>query len=104
MGASNERSLARTLRWRLSPFCRLTWRQLDDEWLVHDAGAGRTHLLDRASAAVLTHIEDGPISSSDLSAWFAGVLDMSPGPALEGALRQVLEGLVAVELLEAESQ
>ncbi len=79
----------------------LSWRSLDGEWLLHDAGAGCTHVLDSVSAAVLGRIESGPVDEADLRVWLAQLLETPDDEALATALRQVLGNLAAIDLIEA---
>lgn len=54
-------------RWQAVAAHLLSWRELDGQWLVHDAGCGQLHLLDPATAAVLSALEEAPGSVSDVA-------------------------------------
>lgn len=89
------------LVWRACTPGGLSWRVLDGECLLHDAGAGRTHLLDAVSAAVLDRIVEQPTSESALRVWLAAELDVPDDAAVHGVLQQALQQLAAIDLVEA---
>lgn len=89
------------LLWRASTPEGLSWRVLDGECLLHDASAGRTHLLDAVSAAVLDRIVEQPSSERALRVWLAAQWDVPDDAAVHGVLQQALQQLAAIDLVEA---
>ncbi len=79
----------------------LHWREVDGEWLVHDAGACQVQLLDTLSAALLDQLQAGPANEPQLLAWMAQATGEADGPALGAALRAALEKLRLAGLIEA---
>lgn len=79
----------------------LHWREVDGDWLVHDAGASQVHLLDTLTAAVLDQLQASPADAAQLLAWAAQATGESDGVALSAALNAALEKLRLAGLIEA---
>jgi PqqD family protein of HPr-rel-A system len=85
---------------RLNPLSELSWRCLDDEWVVFDAGSGQTHQLDAVRAAVLTTIESEPVAPHELLPRLQAEFGFSAGTELAKSIDAMLEEFIAIGLLE----
>lgn len=79
----------------------LHWRELDGDWLVHDAGSCQVHLLDTLTAAVLDQLQVAPADAARLLAWAAQSTGESDAVALAAAVHAALDKLRLAGLIEA---
>ncbi len=86
--------------WRLRPWVRLRWRELDGEHVLHEASSGDVHLLDAASALLLRLLAEDARAEDDLADALAGAAGLGAGAAAREAVRQRLEALAEAGLVE----
>ncbi len=86
--------------WRLRPWVRLRWRELDGEHVLHEASSGDVHLLDAASALLLRLLAEGPRAEGELAAELAAAAGLGAGTDARGAVRERLEALAEAGLVE----
>lgn len=85
-------------RWRVIAPDLLTWRELDAQWLLHDAGSARLHLLDELTVAVLSTLETDAASAAEIARRLAA----DAGQPVDTALvAEAIANLVAVDLVES---
>lgn len=84
--------------WRVVAPDLLSWRELDAQWLLHDAGSARLHILDELTVAVLATLEADAASVVEI----ARRLSAEAGHAVDAALvSQAIANLAAVDLVES---
>lgn len=84
-------------RWRAVAPDVLNWCEIDGQWLLHDAGSARLHLLDDLTAAVLSILEAASASVDEI----AQRLSEASGQRLDGvAVAGVIRNLCHVDLVE----
>ncbi|MEQ6340622.1 MAG: hypothetical protein M3A44_02985 [Gammaproteobacteria bacterium] len=81
--------------WRLLPVRDLSLRRWDDEWVASDAISGDTHLLSLAAGIIVTRLQAGPVTTTDLTAALMGT-DQTEG----GTVQECLDALAALDLIE----
>ncbi|MDT7836204.1 hypothetical protein [Aquabacterium sp. OR-4] len=79
----------------------LHWREVDGEWLVHDAGASQVHLLDALTAAVLDQLQSAPSDAAGLQALLGPAMPEIGPLELASAVEAALAKLRGVGLIEA---
>jgi hypothetical protein len=72
---------------------RLTWRELDGEWLVYQERTALVLTLEPVAAAVVGMLEDGPASCSNLAARLGKALDLPSGVDVNAVTGNVLTPL-----------
>ena len=72
---------------------RLTWRELDGEWLVYQERTALVLTLQPVAAAVVGMLEDGPASSTNLAARLSNALDLPAGVDVNAVIDNVLTPL-----------
>jgi PqqD family protein of HPr-rel-A system len=88
--------------WRLASLVDLHWRRWDEEWVVFDAGSGKTHKIDTLTAVTLMVLESGPASAAAIEAAVARelLLDEEATKGVNSRLVDLLAGLRQAGLAE----
>jgi len=86
--------------WRLRPWVRLRWRELDGEHVLHEVSSGDVHLLDAASALLVRLLGEGARAEAALVDALAGAAGLGSGAAAREAVRERLEALADAGLVE----
>lgn len=100
--------LSTLLKVNTADFClleRLTWRELDGEWLVYQERTALILALEPVAAAVVGMLEDGPADCTSLAARLSDALELPDGVDVNAVVNNVLTplwraGLVARADLE----
>ncbi|MBV9523938.1 MAG: HPr-rel-A system PqqD family peptide chaperone [Alphaproteobacteria bacterium] len=92
------------LIWRTDGAQRYCFRRWGDEFVVHDAASGHTHLLDAVTAETLRLLLGAPLDLAAICARLAGVLGLVQDAAFAAGVRRILERLRKRDLVEIASQ
>ena len=87
--------------WQVSGAGKLHWRCWEGEYVVFNPLSGDTHLLDVVAAGVLMDILDNPSTTGDLVGRAAGFLEVESGEALSSYVKDILQKLDELGLIEA---
>ena len=90
-------------RWRLTvaePFPLRCW---EGDYVVYNSLSGDTHLLDIVSGHVLTRILESPARASELRSRVAAFLEVPNDAAVDVQVKEILDVLDDLGLIEPEA-
>jgi len=88
---------------RLNASTHLHWRRWDDEWTVFDVGSGQTHQMDTLTAVTLMFLETDTLEENELISRIAEEFLIPFDMRLSGAMKNILERLIHIGLIESSS-
>lgn len=86
--------------WRIAPAGELLRAEFDGHTVVYHTGAGHTHWISAVAAEVLGLLDHGPSTEADLYLALSGQVDQADIPLLADALRETMEELRSLTLVE----
>ncbi len=86
----------------MSKLSSLSWRLLDDDWVVFNEGCGETVIADPLTAAILMALESGKFDQYNLMEQVATDLQISDREQLQTLLQEKIEGLMKMGWIESE--
>ena len=90
--------------WQVSGAGKLHWRCWEGEYVVFNPLSGDTHLLDIVAGGVLMDILDGPSTAGELVGRAGAFLDVEGGEALSSYVKDILQKLDELGLIEPISE
>lgn len=86
--------------WSLAPGFAPVYKSWDGETLLYDQFSGDTHIVDSMCIAVIESLSTGRLSEDQLLEQMARRFDVEPGIDLGAMLRQRLDALVRLNMLQ----
>lgn len=86
--------------WQLNALAGLHWHRWEDDWVVYDESSGQTFLTDTVTAAALMVLESGTATLDQLRAEVERDLSPTDLGVLAEQLRDGLEFLASLGLVE----
>jgi PqqD family protein of HPr-rel-A system len=87
-------------RWHIAPAGQLLSAEFDGQTVVYHTGAGHTHWVSPVAAEVLHQLEHGPRDERALYKALSELVEDSDIPMLADSLRETLDHLKSLTLIE----
>ncbi len=90
----------RRVAWKLSGGSSLLWRRWNDEYVVHNAGSGDTHLLDLLAGEVLKQLEASSADAQELTQRVAAAVELPADVVLVQHIERLLADFDQLGLID----